>query len=66
MNIDKIKQDLHNFKNSFRVDLSTEELKELDAFIDNLMLDLQNKLNKIDTDHLALSMKKYLDELDNG
>lgn len=66
MNIDKIKEDLHIFKDSFRTELSTEEEKELNEFIDNLMKSIQAKTDKINVENLTLAMKKYISELGNG
>lgn len=66
MNIDKIKEDLHIFKNNFNSELNDAEEAEINEFIESLLLDLQNKINKISTKNLTESMKKYIDEINNG
>ena len=66
MNIDKLKEELHKFKNTINNNLTEGEEAELDIFISNLVLDLQNKIKKINFENLEASMKQYIDEIENG
>ena len=66
MNIDKLKEELHKFKNTINNNLTEGEEAELDIFISNLVLDLQNKIKKINFENLESSMKQYIDEIENG
>ena len=66
MNIDKLKEELHKLKNTINNNLTEDEEAELDIFISNLVLDLQNKIKKINFENLESSMKQYIDEIENG
>jgi len=66
MNIDKLKEELHKLKNTINNNLTEHEEAELDIFISNLVLDLQNKIKKINFENLESSMKQYIDEIENG
>ena len=63
MNIDRIKEELIKAKMYLsNNNLSEEEEKELDIFIEGLVLDLQNKVKKINYENIAENIRKIIQE----
>ena len=65
INIDKIKESLQKTKEYIATDLSDEEEKEINIFIEQLVSNLQEKVEKIDISQLSKSIKSYIEENDN-
>jgi len=65
LNIDEIKESLHKTKDYIATDLNEEEEKEINIFIEQLLSNLQEKINKIDIVKLSESIKQYIEENDN-
>ena len=63
MNIDKLKQELIEFKKILSDNLLTEEEnKEINIFIEGLVKDIEEKTKKIDVEKLSSSLEKYFKE----
>jgi len=65
LNIDQIKESLQKTKEYVSQDLSESEDEEINLFIDNLILSLQEKIEKIDIIKLSDSIKQYIEENEN-
>jgi len=65
INIDEIKESLQKTKNYIATDLSEEEEKEINIFIEQLVSNLQKKVEKINIKNLSESIKQYIEENDN-
>ena len=67
INEQELLDELHEFKNKFN--LSKEELKEVNEFIDSIELKIQNlnkKINKNNFEKLAKTVQIILKEAENG
>mgnify|MGYP003657273447 CR=1 FL=1 len=62
LNIDQIKESLQKTKEYISNDLSEEEDKEINLYIDTLIKNLQEKIKKIDIVNLSESIKQYIKE----
>jgi len=62
LNIDQIKESLQKTKEYISNDLSEEEDKEINLYIDTLIYNLQEKIKKIDIVNLSESIKQYIKE----
>tara|TARA_R110001592_G_scaffold323290_1_gene602436 strand:- start:534 stop:740 length:207 start_codon:yes stop_codon:yes gene_type:complete len=65
INLDQIKESLHKTKMYIADDLTEAEEKEINEYIEQLMLNLQEKIEKIDIIKLSESIKQYIDENDD-
>jgi len=62
LNIDQIKESLQKTKEYIANDLSEEEDRAANLYIDHLILALQEKIKKIDIVSLSESIKQYIEE----
>tara|TARA_R110001592_G_scaffold328166_2_gene609591 strand:+ start:13531 stop:13743 length:213 start_codon:yes stop_codon:yes gene_type:complete len=67
INLDEIKESLQKTKDiiSSDLDLNEAEEKEINIYIDQLVLNLQEKIKKIDIVKLSKSIETYIKENDN-
>ena len=65
LNIDQIKESLQKTKEYIAHELSEEEDKEINLYIDDLIISMQEKIEKIDIASLSESIKLYIEENGN-
>jgi len=65
INVDQIKESLQKTKEYIANELTEAEDNEINIYIDNLMLSLQEKIKKIDIASLSETIKQYIEENEN-
>ena len=66
MNVDKLKEELIKTQKSVCDNLTEEEEKEINIFIDHMIQNLQEKIGNIDYSKVASTISRYIVEQTEG